>query len=961
MYRKNFELKNWCFNLFLGSTVVIMALFGLSTYSQNKIITNFPYTHFKFVKWSYSDDIERIGFNGYLLTKSTQIYQTTGMFYVGDTAVPDAGKIDFSADVSFLFRIVFGNGKSPSEQIIGEGAVLVFKTGAIPDTIIAAAHGLGYKDIDSSFAIEFDTKWSGDNNEGANFGYAYCDTSISHTAFMRNGSMAPLNGVHQLRNNFGTVRNKEICVLVEWKRNLQIGGYDLKLFTTEGNNNKPKGLILRNSMHFASLNAFLPTLSPQMPYVHFGFTAANCTHANSIYVDLIHLENGIYAMTGCPPIVINLQGAFYPSPPPPPDEQPVVPYPSFDSLYFGYDCCDNDNVFKNTITRNSCLHPRGWYVIEISGLDASAIKWWIGDSLVQEGTEPVFYDSSKYGFIVHDYRELYENLDSMVIKAVFPDGRVITFNFRLNDNERVAEIFANHFKDKDYPIAVKGNVGSMLLTDDERTQAIALPKMPGCKSGFIGGFDSTKFEAPYPEIVDDTLHFTLKEGECYADLPLRYRCFECPAEFIFKVYGFNAAVAKNASCKGAEIRYSSCNSDEVNDLVMFKIYDSNGVLVDSSIGSKSSVFTKKSRNYTYKFYNIITGKELDSGDIQINETDLDLPFSFEITDFTKEVFPNGDGTFYCYFNVKIFVSDITQFNGYNLVATANGDPVASIEPYYSLHIGNGRSFQAKFTVLCSDSDDDFKFIASVMHAEEDLYTDNLVEISVCSDTIFLSCSCKNKCDSLDIDVFFNANNLYYDKVLMPTGEKIKFAKLGLTPETNGKCFFDFPLPANYQLVEVSGFFTPDSLPPLPSNILKFTMNSPCVFLGGEGGGLGNHLVFNSRTFKFIFVDDNGDSCLIEKTFHCGCYVFKFNLFQTGTTVRVEYEMADILIPFLPLNIFLTDNTGNKLRHLLAISESSQLNGHFDIDMLELPSGIYHIVIETGNNEILGSEQFIFTK
>ena len=982
MLKNIFNLKNWCFNLFLGSTMVIMALFGLNTYSQNKIITDFPYGHFRVVDvyskggyhW-YGEDSIAPNPNRHRLTTSSPEQQRVAMWYWGDTSVPNSGKIDLAADVSFTFRLAFGVGRNPRWSI-GDGVMLVFTTQTVTPSLWliggANAH-IGYGGISQSLAVEFDTEYNGDNSEGANIASMLGKDSkftLCHTKFLQNGSMNHLNGLKPLQNDTASVEGKEICVRVDWLRNLDSGGYNLRVFTQElGNNSQKNQLVLRNEIYFVNLNSAIQGLtldSNNQALVTVGITSATCgqLNANRHEIEFIHLENGIYAMTGCPPIEINwvtrsvpLQSA---APPPPGGDIPIFEY-VYD-LFSGYNCCENSYVYGNQITNTKCLptYFRHSY-LEISGIDMTNSQLYVNDTL---RTDTAYYDTTtnKYRFDMSGYVDENIDKDSMIVK-IKVGGKEIVFKIKFNDNERVAEEFAKYFATNNIPISVKGNVGSMLVTDDERTQAIALPEMNGC-SYYIGNFDSTKFDLPLPHISNGTprmLHFTLKEGECYADLPLRISCIECPSRFIFKIHGFNGAVAKNASCKGAEIRYSSCNSDEVNDLVMFKIYDSNGVLVDSSVGSKSSVFTKKSGNYTYKFYNIITGKELDSGDIQINETDLDLPFSFEITDFTKEVFPNGDGTFYCYFNVKIFVSDITQFNGYNLVATANGDPVASIEPYYSLHIGNGRSFQAKFTVLCSDSDDDFKFIASVMHAEEDLYTDNLVEISVCSDTIFLSCSCKNKCDSLDIDVFFNANNLYYDKVLMPTGEKIKFAKLGLTPETNGKCFFDFPLPANYQLVEVSGFFTPDSLPPLPSNILKFTMNSPCVFLGGEGGGLGNHLVFNSRTFKFIFVDDNGDSCLIEKTFHCGCYVFKFNLFQTGTTVRVEYEMADILIPFLPLNIFLTDNTGNKLRHLLAISESNQLNGHFDIDMLELPSGIYHIVIETGNNEILGSEQFIFTK
>ncbi|MCL2313275.1 MAG: hypothetical protein FWC41_12525, partial [Firmicutes bacterium] len=300
--------------------------------AQNKVITDFPSQHFKFVKGPGSDSIEHIGGNRYRMFDSDVRHSinTVGMWYIGNGS-PNAGKIDFSADLSFVFRIAFGNGESPEEPIIGDGATLTFTTEPVADTLLGEMQsGLGYKDIANSFAIEFDTKWQGASREGGSIpGHP---SGANHTAFISNGSMDPLNGLHPLQNNFATVRAKEICVLVEWKRNLQTGGYDLKLFTTEGNNN-PKGLILRNSMSFASLNAFISTLSEQMPYASVGFTAANCSHPNSVEVELIHLENGIYAMKGCPPIVITLMENYLLGAPPQDGQgEPFPPPPIFENL-----------------------------------------------------------------------------------------------------------------------------------------------------------------------------------------------------------------------------------------------------------------------------------------------------------------------------------------------------------------------------------------------------------------------------------------------------------------------------------------------------------------------------------------------------------------------------------------------------------------------------------------------------
>ena len=912
--------------------------------AQNKVITDFPSQHFKFVKGPGSDSIEHIGGNRYRMFDSDVRHSinTVGMWYIGNGS-PNAGKIDFSADLSFVFRIAFGNGESPEEPIIGDGATLTFTTEPVADTLLGEMQsGLGYKDIANSFAIEFDTKWQGASREGGSIpGHP---SGANHTAFISNGSMDPLNGLHPLQNNFATVRAKEICVLVEWKRNLQTGGYDLKLFTTEGNNN-PKGLILRNSMSFASLNAFISTLSEQMPYASVGFTAANCSHPNSVEVELIHLENGIYAMKGCPPIVITLMENYLLGAPPQDGQgEPFPPPPIFENLYTGYSCCDND-VFGKTIIRNGCLHSRVGLLIEISGINMSQAQWWIGDSLVQTGTEPAHYDSSKYAFPISDYSDLYEGKDSITLRAII-NGDTLVFKFNLNENERVAKALAEHFKTTGDSISVKGNVGSMLVTNEDRTQAISLLRVDGCKYFDLGDFDSTKFEAPLPQIVNDTLHFTLKEGECYAELPIFYDCLGCPAEFIFKVYGFNAAVAKNASCKGAEIRYSSCNSDEVNDLVMFKIYDSNGVLVDSAIGSKSSVFTKKSGNYSYKFYNIITGKELDSGNIEINETDLSLPFTFSITSVDKEFVENWwDNSISCHFTIQMTVSDRTKLPGYSIVATQNGISVPVNPIMNVLYLDNRSVFEAKFVVDCDEyNDNDFDFVVNVMHHEKDLYTSDFVEISVCSDTLFLSCSCKDKCD-------FNLSDLGVFEFLKDADDVSK------------KCDFQINLSTTYTVLKMEP--PTENFEPKPYGF-DFTMDSPCYNPSGftigppPGGGL-PYSTYRKKTYKITFLDDKGDTCNISATFSCACTMWSFKFFVTVPIVRVEYEMADILIPFLPLNIFLTDNTGNKLRHLHTITLPEQLNGQFYIDMLELPSGIYHIVIETGNNEILGSEQFIFTK
>ena len=78
---------------------------------------------------------------------------------------------------------------------------------------------------------------------------------------------------------------------------------------------------------------------------------------------------------------------------------------------------------------------------------------------------------------------------------------------------------------------------------------------------------------------------------------------------------------------------------------------------------------------------------------------------------------------------------------------------------------------------------------------------------------------------------------------------------------------------------------------------------------------------------------------------------------------VGYEIEDdeeALSPLFPLIFYLYSNTGYRVKPLHTVKSTGQLSGQFSFDMLQYPTGTYHIVVEN-DDQILGGKQFVFVK
>jgi hypothetical protein len=192
------------------------------------------------------------------------------------------------------------------------------------------------------------------------------------------------------------------------------------------------------------------------------------------------------------------------------------------------------------------------------------------------------------------------------------------------------------------------------------------------------------------------------------------------------------------------------------------------------------------------------------------------------------------------------------------------------------------------------------------------------------------------------------------------------AKLDLNelrkPKSEG-CDFTFVIPDNYKFEKVvndSDFINYDT------SITDSSFGFKIVCTPNDGLAYdGSRDNVYSKTLKVLVKHkETGDTCLLTKRFTCSCPgspIDKDIVVTNGGFVNVSYTIPKEYSSSVPFRFDLRDNAGNNLTpSLYTVNHSGQFVGQFSFNMLQYPSGIYHIVVEN-DEEILGSKQFIFTK
>ena len=545
----------------------LLGLCSLEVDAQNTVITSFPVSHFQRNHWGNTTPISYEGNNRYRLTSAIE-YQTVAMWYIGDGS-PGSGRFDLSKDLSFSFTLKFGNGAS-SPQVqpnIADGFVIVFTRSTPSNTLIGGwadyigygyVPGLGSSGIPNALGCEFDSEWNIGTDGHARGDYAL---NSAHTAFLGSAgpssisSMTHLNGAHPMQNpigfpsEWGSVRGKELCCRIEWRQNLDIGGYDLEVYIMEGNYEPWKRLISRNSIHFPTLDSAIPGLSSN-PFVSLGITSATCHNPNLHEILFKEISNGVMNFSG----TINLGDKS-----------------SVDTLYHNplilsdNLTCDPPTVIflPDTITNERTICHIGFNILEFLDIDLNGAKFYLKNKNTLDFDSVAGAVNNKFNFTQYLTDTNYllgrdsNGINYILIKVELANGKIL--HFKINFRELV---LVNHFIGLSDSLSMEimpgGFNGSMLVTNDILN---SIPVPEDCAYEITGYRYDNFIANNYPKYFKETneIRFILKPNVCREQIIITRNCDDdCPPPVHSEQFSIDI---KGADCDCASLPDSLENAE----------------------------------------------------------------------------------------------------------------------------------------------------------------------------------------------------------------------------------------------------------------------------------------------------------------------------------------------------------------------------------------------------------------
>jgi len=485
---------------------------------------------------------------------------------------------------------------------------------------------------------------------------------------------------------------------------------------------------------------------------------------------------------------------------------------------------------------------------------------------------------------------------------------------------------------------------------DNENLEVKIPLPDGCKYEFKT-IDPTNFtQTPKYDPAKKELVLKLKPNVCFEKITIYRNCDDdCDStdRFDIALYGFNPSIQKqHTTCEGLIVKFSHCGSGSPYGLIKFELIDAEtDEVVEVVNKSSGSITVGKSGQYKYRFLNMITEPPTKlvfpvgiDDELEITAGELYFPFTIENIRITKEVLePDAEGKFKCRFDIKF--------------RATHPHPFSELDKYlFSIRSGSQHIHLERTPLTCS-----YETSIEVDCSEfEDGKVNMLIEVGypqldgkiVCSKVIEdLYCFCSGFCDSLEAQLAGIPN------VLVLPGSP---------------CEFPFNLPAGYTLDS----YTFEVSPPPPNFSFNnfgnwFKIEMSCW--GSTGSDEPEPNDPSSKTTHQIVkmtISKNGETCILTKMFVCSCPAAPppppdvRPEYSIGGFVEVNYDIPDEYLPFEPFYFYLNDNFGNKLK-LLTVTE--ELTGQFDFNMPQYPTGTYHITLETIDDRVLASEQFMHTK
>ena len=527
--------------------------------------------------------------------------------------------------------------------------------------------------ISPSFGIEFDAFTCAQYPY-----YKWCDSwdtpGSSHISYLKNGDMTS--------NNFNTANISDPrvcawhCVVIVWKRTNGINndaGFDLScyfIYEQQTSYNQPPTI----TRHFNSISDLVSSASTLNPYVTWGISAGTGgTFAiNSHQVEFISMLNGTNIF---PPVwkdsstkiaTLKWEG----------DSVACYCKQWLDTLWptnCGGWFVNRSFIRNDTIRARICTEQSNITI----NLD-TAFKlypyhrsWAIETAATNQcETIPQYNDSAS--FPVWKYRNFARDPDSMIVRLIL--GNDTLGNWFGNDTFYINIIFIhrdtvlrNFFRD-----SVFKDTLNRIYPMDTNTFELKLPQLKtGCSYSLSYNVLDTSIFISKPQLLGknkDSLYFVLKPNVTCEDILIKLTndCGDnCPEEYSFTINKLAIRARKVRSCAGVHIQLQYCNNNLPNFPVTFYLYNSNGKKVDSSIGKSMDKSIIVPGQYTYKYYNSVTGKMISFLDtIKITQEDINSKIIIHSPTITMEPIlkPPFDTASSCSYTLSYLIEGIDDTN-----------------------------------------------------------------------------------------------------------------------------------------------------------------------------------------------------------------------------------------------------------------------------------------------------------
>ena len=701
MFQNSF--KSLCFNLFIRSTVVIMALFGLRAYSQD---FTFGLDRFHIVDNTKKVLLPNGSFvangNTYTLTGQSVRNQSIAMWHKDEINLAESFVFDFKLffGANFTtthlpgegFSFVLHNKKSANrDSLIGHGicylgyayytggsqVVLYYPDGVYGDTTSFTSPSL----IDSSFGIMFCSNRWGEYNPNTLWG----GCPINNIKYIKDAQYYPqmfdsayLNLKPLQNDKYSRIAsNQWFCGRIYWRKSIENGQtvYDMLTYFEEKFDSEFIGqLLLRDSARFYSVGELITGLtmdSDNRAMVTFGITSVSGNYPNEHAIEFVSLYNGADLITTrSDTIKIELWAHSFGWEPPiikPGDEfQYGTWHPVFEHEYDPILTCAgyisggiNDTLLFNIKCPHLYMSTYENYYFRLSNELVGAQMYILTDSgFVETGG---YENRNGYNYFLVDLYEVLggnyseRNLEDMLIYK----ERLLKLVY--NGAEYYIKLTVDILSDLIVEVKPKlktsptyANMGSMIVKDGEEI-TITLPELEDeiwwCN--YHIKYNADHFTDSIPALFKGgELTFSLAEGICSSEIRIFKNCL-CPSNFILHLYNQDSLIPPDITVIGNCAGGAILTANDVNNCAGLKMrwVDEDGNVIDRTSENSNSAKVDSAGRFRAEYYYPSDPKNpIYSADTTIVATDL---FTSIFDSVYTEIQRLGLTEWQCYFRAKI--------------------------------------------------------------------------------------------------------------------------------------------------------------------------------------------------------------------------------------------------------------------------------------------------------------------